>query len=93
MTGRRIVLADGQRLENAVAGYSDGFLWVHVPAITEQECVPIFTNKAKTETIVFQYGEMQDTYNGFTQMVRILPGEEVSVCMTTPKTTTKDGAE
>ena len=89
MTGRRIILADGETFENGVAGYADGFLWLKLPECTPQECANTFTNKAKTALIVFQYGEMETEYKGFTQLVLVKPGEPVSVCMTTEE---KDGA-
>lgn len=73
MTGRRLVLNDGTQIENGEAGYADGFLWLYLPEYTIQQGV-MFFDPSKTSKIVFQYGEMEDTYTGFitckTLMVR-----------------------
>ena len=39
-------------------------------------------NPAKTETIWFQYGEMEDQFVGYTDCVSIMErGAEISVCL------------
>ena len=65
MTGRRLVLNDGTQIENGEAGYADGFLWLFIPGYTIQQGI-VFFDPEKTSKIIYQYGEMEDTYTGFT---------------------------
>lgn len=83
MTGQRLILNDGTTIENGRAGYSQGFLWCHFKDFTMQQAAAIFLDEEKTSKIVFQYGEMQDEYNGFTSCIRLLIDVDglVSVCM------------
>lgn len=81
--GRRLILADGTRLENSTAGYAEGFLWCYVHEMSMPETAALFFDPAKTATITFEYGEMTDVYHGMTQC-RVI-GEDmegvVSVCL------------
>lgn len=82
-TGQRLILADGTRIENGTAGYASGFLWLKLQDYTMQEAAAIAFDPEKTETILFQYGEMEDEYNGFTECRTLLKDEDaVSVCLT-----------
>ena len=71
-SGRRLILADGTRIENGEAGYYDGFLWLKLPGMTMAEAATIVFNPAKTRTIWFQYGEMEEEYKGFTNCTAML---------------------
>lgn len=83
MDGRRLILNDGTTLERGEAGYAEGFLWCYIPNFTMQQAASLFLDSDKTEKIIFQYGDMQDEYDGFTNCVSIsTAGTTVSVCMT-----------
>ena len=84
MEGRRIILNDGTTLEGGEAGYSQGFLWLWFHDMTMMQAFMLFLDPEKTARIVFQYGEMEDTYEGFTNCINInidVDGR-LSVCMT-----------
>ena len=86
MTGRRLILADGTTFENGEAGYADGNLWCWIPHCTMQTAVNIFMNPNKTKHIVFQYGDMEDVYDGFTNCTNVMVDTDgrASVCLTKP---------
>ena len=84
MEGRRIILNDGTTLEGGEAGYSQGFLWIYLHGYTMMQAAMLFFDPEKTARIVFQYGEMENTYEGFTNCINInidVDGR-LSVCMT-----------
>jgi hypothetical protein len=84
MDGRRIILNDGTILEGGEAGYSQGFLWVWFTGYTLQQTALMFFDPAKTSKIVFQYGDMESVYEGFTTVTNlgIDVDQRVSVCLT-----------
>ena len=83
MTGKRVILNNGTILENAEAGYADGFLWIWFDG-TMQQAAELFLDPANTSVITFQYGEMQDVYEGYTDCTVIKASADgtLSVCMT-----------
>lgn len=86
MTGRRLILADGTKIENGEAGYADGLLWLYKTGYTLAEAAAVFTDPEMTWVIRFRYGEMEDRYDGFTdcRAIRTDPDGNVSVCMKKP---------
>lgn len=83
MDGQRLIFDDETVIEDGRAGYSDGFLWLWMPGLTMQTAAMIVFDAEKTARIVFQYGEMQDEYEGFAKCIRIIEEEnEIAVCMT-----------
>lgn len=83
MKGRRLILNDVITIENGTAGASDGLLWCWFTGYTMQEAAVIFFEPENTRKIVFQYGEMEDTYEGYTDC-RVLSQDadgRISVCM------------
>ena len=81
-TGRRLILADGTTYENGEAGYYDGVLWCYVPDKRIPDVAPVFSDPARTAVIVFEYGEMADTYEGYTDVSAMLLGDnEVKVSL------------
>ena len=84
MEGQRLILNDGTVIEDGRAGYSQGFLWLYFSGYTLQQAAMMFMDPAKTEKIIFQYGEMEDTYNGFTECRNLMidADGDISVCMT-----------
>ena len=84
MEGIRLILNDGTIIENGRAGYAEGCLWCYLIGYTMQQAAMLFLDDSKTARIVFQYGEMEDEYEGYTNCVNIhidMDGK-VSVCMT-----------
>ena len=83
MEGRRLILNDETVIEGGQAGYFSGFLWLWLPGLTMQNAATIAFDADKTERITFQYGEMQDEYEGFTRCIRLMEEEyEIAVCLT-----------
>ena len=84
MTGRRLILKDNTTIENGEAGYAGGFLWLYFKGYTIAEAAAIFTDPEKTGKIVFQYGQMEDIYEDYTDCrVLNMDGDgKISVCLT-----------
>lgn len=82
MKGRRLILNDGTIIEDGEAGFADGALWCWMRGYTMAEAAAIFLDREKTAVIVFQYGEDEDRYEGFTECLRLMDdGGRVSVCL------------
>ena len=64
--GQRLILNDGTVIENGSAGLADGSLWLYVGVFTMAEAAEVFLNPEKTGRIIFRYGEMEDSYTGYT---------------------------
>lgn len=82
MEGQNIILNDGTTIPGNV-GYSQGFLWCWFTGYTMQQAANIFFDPEKTSRIVFQYGDMQDEYEGFTNCINISINNDglLSVCL------------
>jgi len=85
-TGRRLILKDGTTIEDGEAGYAGGFLWLYFTGNTVSEATAVFSDPKKTGTIKFQYGTMEDIYDGYTDFRNIMTDADgnLSVCMTKP---------
>lgn len=83
MDGRRLILMDGTTIENGTAGYADAHLWCRVSGFTMPQAAQIFLDPAKTGRITFEYGEMSDVYDGFTNCTSIFIDADgiISACM------------
>ena len=83
MEGQRLILKNGKIIEDGNAVYASGFLWLYFTGYTLQEAGALFFNPAKTDRIVFQYGEMEDVYEHFTECRTLMIDVDglVSVCM------------
>ena len=83
MEGRRLILNDGTVIEDGEAGCSGASLWCWFRGYTLQKASQLFFNKKKTAVIRFQYGDMEDTYTGFTECVNLSIDSDgkISVCM------------
>ena len=71
MEGLRLVLNDGTVIEDGRAGFSTGSVVLFITGMTMQEAVGIAFDPSKTSRITFQYGEMEETYDGYTKCVNI----------------------
>lgn len=83
MEGRRLILANGTTIEDGEAGFSQGFLWLWFTGMTLAAAFALFNNPSTTAIIKFQYGDMEDVYDGFTSCrgVNIDADGVLSVCM------------
>lgn len=78
----RLVLADGTIINDGTAGYAGGNLWLKLPGMTMPEAAAVVFDSTKTEVIRFDYGEMRDTYEGYTTCVNLcLIDGVVNACM------------
>ena len=68
MEGRRIVMADGTELIDSTIGYSDGHIWCFLVNISFSTAYELFSDAQKTGTLIFDYGDMQDVYEGYTKV-------------------------
>ena len=85
MEGQRLTLNDGTIIDNGSAGLSSGFLWLYLPGYTIQQAAAIAFDNNKTAVIVFDYGDMSDTYEGYTVCTTISEADgQASVCLTKP---------
>ena len=86
MSGTKIKLHDGTTYEDSTCGYADGFLWCYINGLSMAQVANKFFDPAATDQIVFEYGEMSDTYEGFT-FVRFMQATETgcSICLTKPE--------
>lgn len=84
MNGRQLLLNDGTIIPNSEAGLASGFLWLWFTGYTLPEAASVFFDASKTAKIVFQYGDMETTWEGFTVCTNlgIDPDGLVSVCLT-----------
>ena len=83
-TGQRLILMDGTIIENGSCGYADGRLWCWITGYTMPQAAQVFFDPAKTVRIVYEYGEMADTYEDFTNCTNLMIDSDgkVSACMT-----------
>lgn len=84
MDGLKLILNDGTEIDGGRAGYAQGFLWLHFTGYSFFDAAMMFSDSTKTQHIIFQYGEMQDVFDGFTECVHVsidMDGQ-VSVCLT-----------
>ncbi len=82
--GRRLIMRDDTVIEDGEAGYVQGNLWLWFRGYTLQQAAEIAFNPLKTGMITFEYGEMSDTYEGFTRCMGIQMDMDgrISVCLT-----------
>lgn len=82
-TGQRLILMDGTRIEDGSCGYNAGRLWCWITGYTMQEAAAIFFDPSKTGRIVYEYGEMSDVYEGFTNCTNLFIDSDgqISVCL------------
>ena len=83
MEGKRLILNGEIVLEDCEAGYADGFLWCFLIGYTIQQAAAMFFDTENTSHIEFQYGEMSDSFEGFTNCTRLMAESDgrVSVCL------------
>ena len=75
MNGRKLVFNPGGNefvLPDSEAGYADGVLWLYLQGVTMAQAFELLSDPAYTSVIVFQYGEMEDRYEGMTRLTAIL---------------------
>lgn len=84
MEGRRLILNDSTIIPDGQCGYAQGFLWCWFTGYTLQQAATMFLDPSLTSKIVFQYGDMQDEFDGFTTCtsLSIDADGKISVCLT-----------
>ena len=82
-TGQRLIFLDGSEIENGSCGYSNGCLWCWITGYTMQQAAAIFFDPSKTGKIIYEYGEMSDKYDGFTNCTNLFIDNDgqVSACL------------
>ena len=82
-TGQRLILNDGTVIEDGRCGYASGNLWCWVSGYTMPEAAGIFFDAGKTAKIVYEYGEMSNEYDGFTNCTNLFIDDDgkVSACL------------
>ena len=82
-SGQRLIFLDGTTIENGSCGYADGCLWCWITGYTMQQAAAIFFDPAKTGKITYEYGEMSDEYEGFTNCTNLFIDNDgqVSACL------------
>ena len=82
-TGQRLILMDGTIIEDGHCGYSEGHLWCWVTGYTMVQAAAIFFDPDKTGKIIYEYGEMSDEYDGYTNCTNLFIDYDgqVSACL------------
>lgn len=81
MEGHRLILNDGTVIENGTAGLSNEILWLWIPG-TFWDIADVVRNAEAMQNIVYQYGEMEERYEGYTVCTGIMAdGERIAVRM------------
>ena len=83
-TGVRLILADQTVIENGRCGYSDGHLWCWITGYSMQSAVAMFFDPNRTKRIIYEYGEMSDEYENYTNCTNVMIDADgmISICMT-----------
>lgn len=91
MEGRKVVMADGTELLDAEIGYTDQHIWCFLKNVTFPEAYDLFSDPLKTQVLIFDYGDMQDVHEGFTELHTIKKTEDgVNVRMNKPEVLNAD---
>ena len=76
----RLKLKDGTVLDDCSCGYANREIWCFLKGRTIFEAIQIFSDPAKFETIIFEFGIPIDytrlTYSGITELITIDQQEE-----------------
>ena len=75
----RLILKDGTTINDGGAGHAGRTLWLYIPQMTMQDAAALAFDPGKTDTIVHEYGDKQDTYDGFTRCTQLLAGEDGTI--------------
>ena len=82
----RVTLNDGTIFEDSQCGYAEHTLWLWLKGITFAQAFAAFSDPEKTKTILFQYGNQEETYTGFTEINLIQKSEStIDVRMIKPE--------
>lgn len=72
MNGQKITLSDGMEIQSTTCCvYFDGLSCMLPNSITMREAFELFIDKEKTKTIIYNYGETEETYVGYTNLVML----------------------
>ena len=86
MNGRKLILNDGTVIEDGTCGQADGVLWCYLPDGDIRQAFALFSDPEKTARIRFIYGEMEDVYEGYTDLTAIAAGQDGEIRVQLRKT-------
>jgi len=87
MEGRYIEFADGTTMAGDV-GYAGAGLWLYTEETDIPSACRILDNRERTRKIIYHYGEMSETYEGFNRIEFMsVDNGKVKVMMTRSETT------
>ena len=75
MEGRRIIFANNVRLEGAEAAFDGRTVWLFMYGKPMKDTLPLVSNPKVTNKITFQFGEMEQVYEGFTHLKALTEDE------------------
>lgn len=85
MDGRRLILNPGPNqieLPGSEAGYAEGVLWLYLRGLTLAQAFAVLSDPANTAVIRYEYGEMEDIFEGFKHLTTLMEREgEVSAAL------------
>ena len=85
MSGRRIAMNDGTIYEDSEIGYSNDTIWCFISNHTIVEVFSDFSDRSKIARLTFQYGEMEDTYENYTELGAFIQnGSQVQIQLKQP---------
>lgn len=77
-----IVLNNGTVIDDGSVGLSEGFLWLFLPGFTMQDAAAIAFDTEAVRRIVWQAGEDEYVYTGYTVCVNIHQDDgQIAVCL------------
>lgn len=85
MDGRSLILNPGPNqieLPGSEAGYAEGVLWLYLRRLTLAQAFALLSDPTNTAVIRYEYGEMEDVFEGFTHLTTLMEREgEVSAAL------------
>ena len=83
MEGRRLIFADGTTVENGEAGFADNTVVCFVD-MSMTEAFRLFGDTNRTSVITYQFGAMENRYEGYTQLAYIMTSDRLTVGLRRP---------
>ena len=86
-----LILNNGVVYEDSQCGYADHNLWCWIKGSSLNEVFAAFSDPENTKVIRFLYGDTEETYTGFTEIVLIRKSEFTVDVRLVRKTGDQDG--
>ena len=71
-----LILNDGTRLVVSYCGANAGYLWIDVYEKSFYECAYLFSNQKLTSRMVYEFGEMHQEYEGYTELTVVMAEDD-----------------